>query len=618
MSYVIPSNSADFRLSGAPYTVPSIADFKMDGRPLLFFAPTPELIRHYGSQWLTGTIRHRSNTAAYGSSRLVSTSRRQSSQQAKPVEALSYGLLWGGVTKKMEVMVSISHGESRRKETSTGDQWQQPERKDIRKLGVGWDKSIQEHDQRQASTWNHPLDRDSSISEGMQQVDLFSDRKRKSLAYLHPQQPLNFIFRELEYRPISNGSVFFQFGAFDKKDTAVTVDSIRRFTFRSNRAEDQPVILPWCFGQKAKDESVTGNYGGETNPVIVKPEPEKPEIRESYLLMNIITTVVLPDRTPLELPSMEISLDIDSFSWSFTGQLWGASNIALVEPDKDGLKQIEVNINGWKWIFIVERYSTDRRHGDERYTIYGSSRTQLLASPYAPQRSKSNGANLNAKQAITEELANTGFTATYPNLNDYSTPDWIMPGGSFSYQNQTAMQVVAKIATTAGSVIIPSRENDQVSIQPRYPASPWHWNTSTMDKIVPASMVISLSANWRPEQAYNAVYVSGTNAGVAVNVKRTGSNGNNPAPDILEDWLTETQVNTERGRNELAKGGNQSITTIELPLTDTNTAPGLIGPGMLVEVQDITGDWQALCLATSISASGVRNVVQSVDLERHY
>ena len=67
--------------------------------------------------------------------------------------------------------------------------------------------------------------------------------------------------------------------------------------------------------------------------------------------------------------------------------------------------------------------------------------------------------------------------------------------------------------------------------------------------------------------------MSGINAGVTANVKRTGTNGGNPAPDILEDWLTETQVNTERGQNELAKGGNQSITTIELPLTD-NTAPG--------------------------------------------
>ena len=167
---------------------------------------------------------------------------------------------------------------------------------------------------------------------------------------------------------------------------------------------------------------------------------------------------------------METSLDIDSFSWSFTGQLFGASNIALVQPDKNGPKQIEVDINGWKWVFIIKRYSANRRFGDERYTLYSSSRTQLLAAPYAPQRSKSNSANLNAMQAISEEQASTGFAATYPDLNDYSTPDWVMPGGSFSYQSQTAMQVVAKIAGTAGSVVIPSRDADQLTIQPRYPA----------------------------------------------------------------------------------------------------------------------------------------------------
>ena len=63
--------------------------------------------------------------------------------------------------------------------------------------------------------------------------------------------------------------------------------------------------------------------------------------------MNIITAVVLPARTPLELPSMEISLDIDSFSWSFTGQLWGASNIALVEPDENGSK---ADRGGYQWL----------------------------------------------------------------------------------------------------------------------------------------------------------------------------------------------------------------------------------------------------------------------------
>ncbi|WP_066017352.1 hypothetical protein [Endozoicomonas atrinae] len=622
MSYEVPTDSAEFRLTGAPYAVSSsaIADFSFDGKGLIYFAPPPGLVRHYEGQWQGAVSRQQGFSASYSMSRPVSTTRTQSSQQAKHLQASPFGLFWGAVAKK-EVEVSFRHGQSQKKEAATGDRWQQPERKETSKQSA-WDKSIQAQDQEQASPWNHPPERDSNVSEGMQSVDLYGSRNWKSPAYLHPQQPLNFSFQEREYEPQANGSVFFQIGAFDEETAAVPVDSQRRFTFQSNRAEDQPVILPWGFGQKARDETVTGNYGGETDPnVVEKPQPEQPEIRESYLLMNVITTVVLPARTPLELPSMDISLDIDSFSWSFTGELWGASNIALVEPDENGPKQIEVDINGWKWIFIIERYSTNRRFGDERYTLYGSSRTQLLAAPYAPQRSKSNSANLNAKQAITEELANTGFTATYPDLNDYSTPDWIMPGGSFSYQNQTAMQVVAKIANTAGSVVIPSRDNDQVSIQPRYPASPWHWNTATMDKIVPASMVISLSANWRPELAYNAVYVSGTNAGVAVNVKRTGSSGNNPAPDILEDWLTETQVNTERGRNELAKGGNQSITTIELPLTDTNTVPGLIEPGMLVEVQDTllgeSGNWQALCLATNITAERSR-VIQSVQLERHY
>ena len=376
--------------------------------------------------------------------------------------------------------------------------------------------------------------------------------------------------------------------------------------------------LPWGFGRKAKDDSYTSRYGGETQPEITeKPEPEQPDIRESYLLMNTISTVVLPARTPIELPNIDISLDIDSFSWSLTGEIWGATSLAMVEPDQDGPKQVEIDINGWKWVFIIERYSTDRRFGNERYTIYGSSRSQLLAAPYAPMRSKSNASNINAKQAITEELQNTRFNVIYPDLNDYTTPDWIIPGGTFSYQSQTAMQVVARIAGTAGSVIIPSRDSDELYIQPRYPASPWAWSTATMDRIVPAALVISLSASWRPEPKYNAVYVSGTHAGVAVNVKRTGTAGNEPAPDILEDWLTETQVNTERGRNELAKGGHQSITTLEIPLTDTSSQPGLIEPGQMVEVQDIIGNWQGLCLATSIHAAR-RRVMQRIELERHY
>ncbi|WP_330924942.1 hypothetical protein [Candidatus Sororendozoicomonas aggregata] len=142
-----------------------------------------------------------------------------------------------------------------------------------------------------------------------------------------------------------------------------------------------------------------------------------------------------------------------------------------------------------------------------------------------------------------------------------------------------------------------------------------------MDAIVPVSMVLNLSASWQPEPDYNAVYISGTYAGVSVNVKRQGSAGDNPSPDIFEDWLTETQVNTERGRNELAKGGQQSIINMELPLTDTETVPGLGSQAMLVEVRDSVlggqGNWRALCLSITVRAGGGR-VSQIISLERHY
>ncbi len=613
-------NKADFIFGLAPYVPVTV--FAFYPKKKYAFVTPPSVVSVYQGRWDTGLSSQQSSLVAYGVSLPVCSSRTQTSQQASPLKVSPIGLFWGEVTQKSAV-VRFSHGVSVAKHSSKSSLWTHTNLQDV-KHSQRWDHSIKATDESAVDRWQTGRPEDRKKQNSIRRVDEFSPpHELEILGYLMPGgNAVSFLFDGRPYSPAITPEVYFKIDWRLERKVIQPRDSKLLSNFQSNRREDQPVILPWGLGQKAKDESVTGNYGGETDPnIIVKPEPEQPAIRESYLLMNIITTVVLPARTPLELPSMEISLDIDSFSWSFTGELWGASNIALVEPDENGTKQIEVDINGWKWIFIIERFSTNRRFGDERYTLYGSSRTQLLASPYAPQRSKSNSANLNAKQAITEELANTGFTATYPDLNDYSTPDWIMPGGSFSYQNQTAMQVVAKIATTAGSVIIPSRDNDQMSIQPRYPASPWHWNTATMDKIVPASMVISLSANWRPEQAYNAVYVSGTNAGVAVNVKRTGSSGNNPAPDILEDWLTETQVNTERGRNELAKGGNQSITTIELPLTDTNTAPGLIEPGMLVEVQDTllgeNGNWQALCLATNITAERSR-VIQSVQLERHY
>ncbi|MGI9279734.1 MAG: hypothetical protein ACR2PX_08895 [Endozoicomonas sp.] len=613
MAY-FPSDSQDFNFTREAYQPAS--SFQFYPQPTYAFIPPPTVVRACQSQWQTGTAYQVSARGPFQHSMTVQASVQQSSHQANILEVPALGLFWGRVPE-LEESARISHVSASGCQSQQQAPWQQPPAKEIN-INESRDQSIQKKEQRSSEQWQQGTQKDRENTERFDRSDEYGLPHQVILSgYLIPAPSLlNFSFLARRYSPVITPAVYFNLGKSTPNRAIQPRDSLQQSAFSSNQHQDEPVIIPWGPGRKTRDDKVTSDYGGEID-VIEKPQPDQPEIRESYLLMNTISVVTLPDRTPIELSNMDISLDIDSFSWSLSGELWGASSLALVEPDQDGPKQIEVDINGWKWVFIIERYTGSRVFGKEQYTIYGTSRTQLLAAPYAPQRSKSNSSSVNAKQAITEELANTGFTALYPELDDYSTPDWIIPGGSFSYQSETAMTVIARLASTAGAVVIPSRDADQLNIKPRYPASPWNWGSATMDKIIPASMVIHLSANWRPEPQYNAVYVSGIHTGVAVNVKRQGTAGDYPAPDILEDWLTETQVNTERGRNELAKGGHQSITTLEMPLTDTNTAPGLIESGHLVEVQEDTGSWRALCLSTSVKAASGR-VVQTIELERHY
>ena len=613
MSY---SPDTIFVLTGTPYTRGQPPDFVFDGKPLVFYAPPPDILKTTRAPWDTGQDNRQNLHSYYQASRIVEVSRAQSSHQGRELNPAWLGVFWNRVAI-FDSGVEISHGTGQPLASQQPAGWQQPPEKDQQQDNLWQQASIRADDHRNTG-WNLPPEKDDTRTAAFYRVDDYASRPEYFTGYRN-QPPLNFTFAGQHYTPDSQPRAWFYFGTTTPDAAILPTDSQQRLPYASNNTQDEVVRLPWGFGSKAKDEDYKSGYGepGAQEPAPDKPEPRQPDIRETYLLMNTINVVTLPDRTPLDLRNIDISLDIDSFSWRFSGEVWGSASLAMVQPDQDGPKQIEADINGWKWVFLVERYNGDRRFGQERYTLHGTSRTQLLAAPYAPQRSKSSASDLNAKQAISEELTNTGFTASYPNLNDYSTPDWIIPGGTFSYQNQTAMQVVARLAATAGSVVLPARATDTLNIQPRYPASPWAWGSATMDRLIPESLVISLSASWRPEPEYNAVYVSGTHSGVAVNVKRTGTAGNKPAPDILEDWLTATESNTERGRNELAKGGHQSITTLEIPFTESGIAPGLVEPGQLVEVQDITGVWRGLCLSTSIRAI-VAKVTQLIELERHY
>lgn len=337
------------------------------------------------------------------------------------------------------------------------------------------------------------------------------------------------------------------------------------------------------------------------------------------MIANSVSLVVLPDRIPLDATGIRTGLDIDSFAGILTANLFGRTSLAHVRPDANGPKEVELTINGHRWVFIIERYSGVGKLADERYTITGVSQTQLLAKPYAPARSQSNTAPINAQQAAEFELQYTGFTPHWDAWNA-GPPDWTLPEGAFSYTEKTAMQVIAELAETVGGIVSPSRDARELTVLPRYRAPVWQWSSAIMDRIIPADIVSSWGSEWQPQPEWNSCYVSGTNHGVSVNVRRTGTAGDEPAPDVYSDWLTGEQAGRARGIAELCKGGNQEIVTQDLPLFPEQTAPGLVTPGMLCEVRDIEDTWRGLCLATEITADGIgaSRVKQTLKLERHH
>lgn len=331
-----------------------------------------------------------------------------------------------------------------------------------------------------------------------------------------------------------------------------------------------------------------------------------------YIVSNTISIVRLPDRTPIPAHSVSLQIDVDSWAWGMSATLADRASLALVEPGASGPVEIEISLNGHIWVAMVEGYSESREFANSGVQISGRSLSAWLAAPYAPARSRLESSPYTANQLADSELFNTGFNLTW------DAPDWQVPGGVFSYDSKTAMEAIATVASAAGYVIQPAMASKTLTIQPRYPSSPWDWATATPAATVPESMIFRSSLRWEPKPDYNAVWVAGQSQGVMVNVKRIGSAGDLAAPMVVDPLITDVPAGREHGRNLLSDTGKQATISIEIPLFAT--APGLLTPGKLVEVQTTAGNWRGQVMGVSVEAAWneTLDITQSVEIERHY
>ncbi|HLA33021.1 MAG TPA: hypothetical protein VJ047_18525 [Pseudomonas sp.] len=500
--------------------------------------------------------------------------------------------------------------------------WNQVPARDVG-LAPGWDQSITAKQVRLRLIYNpKPARKDVGSDQRFQRADEYGpryDATQQQTASLYVPSLLAFAFAGARYSPSITPEVFFDFRYVAPTRAIQPVDSGATEAWGSARQLNRQLRLPWGRA-RLLDGRLTGiTYPDYNGPVVIVDPPVEPDILETYMIANSVSLVVLPDRTPVDATGIKVSLDIDSFSWKFSGDLFGRTSLNLVRPDASGPKTLELTINGWVWTFLVERYSSTAKFPAERFSISGNSRSQLLAEPYAPKRSAVNAVDINARQAAEDQLEFTGFTLSW-DVASLGPPDWTIPAGALSYQDQTAMQVIARVAEAVGAVVRPAREGDALTVLPRYCEAVWWWSSAIMDRIIPAEIITDSSGEWTPQPEWDSVYVSGTSHGVAVDVRRTGMAGNAPAPDVFDDLITATDAARSRGICEISKGGNQEIASRTIPLFPVGSAPGLVEPGMLCEVRDPGDTWRGLCLGVDISADGIgaSRVSQVLRLERHH
>lgn len=343
--------------------------------------------------------------------------------------------------------------------------------------------------------------------------------------------------------------------------------------------------------------------------------------RKVYFIVNSISLKRVSDNEPIGIHGATVGIDNNSWCWSFSATI-PYNQLDRVEPTALGPVEVELEINGIIWRFLVEEYDEKKQFGKTDISIKGRSVTAYLESPYAPVRSFTQSTSLTSRQFAEAELTRagliTGFTLDWQLIDALG---WQMPANTWSYSDLTPIQVIQAIAQGAGGFVNSHPADKTLLVLPEYPEAAWDWASATIAKSIPKTLIKNQNLRWTEKPLYNGVYVSGENTGVTAFVKRTGTDGAFQAPMFVSPMISASAAARNKGKAILSAGGKQAQVGLELPMEPTL---GLLTPGMLIEVTNggygTEPAWRGLVRSTAISAAWGNGltVSQSIDLERHY
>ena len=353
----------------------------------------------------------------------------------------------------------------------------------------------------------------------------------------------------------------------DPRDPCYDPATLARLVFEDAWANDGRLVFV-CIG-----------HGVQPPGAIVVP------VRRAYIVINDIELRRVDDLSGPPLPSeaFGMTLDADSWTWSWSATFGRAARDA-VAPGPDGAPvEIEARVNGQPFRLQAERIGRSVRFPERLVKVSGRGKAALLDAPHAAVQSFGNTAARSAHQLMQDVLTINGVGIGW--TVDWGLTDWPVPAGVWTHQGTWA-SALNDIAGAAGGYVQPHDTAATLRVLPRWPKPWWEWASATPDIELPAGIAEVEETEWIDKPAYDRVIVHGALGGVRGNFKRAGTAGEVLRPMVVHPLITHADVVRQRAIAELSNSGrliNQTLTLMVLPET------GVIKPGTLLRYTDDDG-----------------------------
>jgi hypothetical protein len=344
-----------------------------------------------------------------------------------------------------------------------------------------------------------------------------------------------------------------------------------------------------------------------------------------YYMLNSAFIKRLPGNEDIEFESVNISIDRNSWTWSFDIILSSRDYLDLIKPSGSTLVDVQININGWQWTCRVENWSESISFGQRAWTVSGRSPSVELGEPYLVEPSFAN-AGEHGGQIVDSILSGTGWTAnwSYDDFNPYI--EWLVPASTLNLYDTSKIQQIQTVAQAVNAFVqtnADTNDSQEFIIKPKYWKNPWRWDIDiTPAVMLNDSVCHEIGRSNNIIKPVNSVIVTGDNQGVVVSATKDGTAGDMPAPMEINPLITTQEAGRERARHIIGNSGfwiNHSMRLFSL--MPPGQAPGLLLPGEFIQMSE-TGltPWIGQVTGVGITAAWNRglDVSQTLEVEQFY